>query len=140
MESSFTKRSVTAISTESMIRAAEHKAEELGIAIATAIVDESGILKAFRRMDGAPLMAVGVSHRKAITAVGFGIPTGEAWHEFIKDDPILSRGVFGIENFILLGGGMPIQVQGAVIGALGVAGGHYKQDEECARAALSILT
>ena len=39
----------------------------------------------------------------------------------------------------LLGGGMPIQIDGALVGAIGVSGGHYRQDEECAKAALGEL-
>ncbi len=139
MVSTFPKRSVTGTMAVAMATAAMNKAAEIGIGVAVTVVDESGVLKAFVRMDDAPLMAVGVSQRKATTAVGLGLPTGEAWHEFIKDDPILSQGVQGIEDFTLLGGGMPIQIDGALVGAIGVSGGHYRQDEECAKAALGEL-
>ncbi len=139
MNTTFEKHSIGNAATKVMLSAAEDRAEELGLAIATTIVDESGVLKAFSRMNGAPLMAVGVSQRKAITAVGLGLSTGESWHEFIKDDPILSNGVSGIPDFILLGGGLPILSNGSVVGAIGVSGGHYKQDEDCAKAALAIL-
>ena len=43
------------------------------------------------------------------------------------------------EDFILLGGGSPIYVDGALVGAIGVAGGHYSKDEACAQAALEAL-
>jgi len=122
-----------------MIMAAEAKANELGIGIATTIIDESGVLKAFSRMDNAPLIAVDASRKKAVTAAGFGIPSGESWYNFIKDDPILLNGAQNIQDFILLGGGLPILHDGQVIGAIGVSGGHYKQDESCAKAALDEL-
>jgi len=139
MNKTFEKQTIASAPALSMLEAAMKKAEELKIKVAVSVVDESGVLKAYARMDGAPLMAVGVSQRKALTAVGLGLPTGKSWHEFIKDDPILSQGVLGIPDFILLGGGSPIQVEGVLVGAIGVSGGHYKQDEECAAAALSLL-
>lgn len=122
-----------------MIAAAEREAAVLGLQVVTAIVDESGVLKAFSRMDGAPLVSVSAARKKALTAVGFGLPTGEAWHEFIKDDPILLIGAQQLDDFTLLGGGAPVRVAGALIGAIGVSGGHYRQDEACVRAALALL-
>lgn len=121
------------------VEGAQSKALELGMAIATTVVDHSGVVKLYSRMDGAPLVASDASYRKARTAVGFGMPTGKPWHDFIKDDPILNDGVGALEDFILLGGGSPIYVDGALVGAVGVAGGHYSKDEQCAQAALEAL-
>lgn len=135
----FHRASLTAAAATRMLDAAERQAVAQGLAIVTVIVDESGVLKALRRMDGAPLVAVGAAQKKALTAVGFGLPTGKAWHDFIKDDPILLHGAAQLPDFILLGGGLPITVEGAVVGAIGVSGGHYTADEACARAALAEL-
>ena len=135
----YTKPSITSALARALIDNAERKARELGMSITTVVVDESGVLKAYSRMDGAPLVAGGASQKKAQTAVGFGMPTGDAWHDFIKSDPILMNGAQQLDNFILLGGGMPIVVDGAMIGAIGVSGGHYQQDEQCAKAALAAL-
>lgn len=118
---------------------AQAKAAELGMAIAVTVVDHSGVEKLFVRMDGAPLVASDASFRKARTAVGFGLPTGKAWHDFIKDDPILSGGANSLQDFTLLGGGLPITVDGQIVGAVGVAGGHYSHDELCADAGLQVL-
>lgn len=139
MPATFERSSISITAATAMLDAAMTRAAEIGIGVAVTIVDDSGVPKAFARMDDAPLMAVDVSRRKAITAVGLGLPTGKAWHEFIRDDPILSQGVQGIEDFTLLGGGLPIAVDGAPVGAIGVSGGHYEQDEDCARAALDTL-
>ena len=139
MRPTVTKQSISAELAHAMIAAAEKKAAEIGLAIAVTVVDEGGVLKAFSRMDGAALVAVGASRKKALTAVGFGIPTGETWHNFIKDDPILLHGAQHLDDFILLGGGSPIVVDGALVGAIGVSGGHYHQDEICTRAALELL-
>lgn len=137
--STFGRSSISAAATARLLDAAEQEATEQGIAITTVIVDESGVLKALRRMDGAPLVSIGAAHKKALTAVGFGMPTGKPWHDFIKDDPILLQGAPSLPDFILLGGGFPITVDGAVVGAIGVSGGHYSVDEACARAALAVL-
>jgi len=136
---SFEKKSLTLETAFEMIFAANKKAAELQMNICVTIVDESGILKAYSRMDGAPLIAVDASRKKAITAVGFGIPTGDQWYNFIKDDPILREGAHNFNDFFLLGGGLPIVIEDVLCGAIGISGGHYKQDEECALAAIETL-
>lgn len=120
-------------------KGAQQRASELGMAIAVSVVDQSGVSKLFCRMDGAALVANEAAWKKARTAVGFGMPTGSAWHDFIKDDPILNAGAHELQDFILLGGGMPIYVGDVLVGAIGVAGGHYAKDEECAKAGLAAL-
>jgi uncharacterized protein GlcG (DUF336 family) len=67
------------------------------------------------------------------------MPTGESWFNFIKDDPILREGVHGFKDFMLMGGGLPIVSGNQVVGAIGISGGHYSQDLECAHAALGSL-
>ena len=135
----FNKSSITADLSKKMIEAAERKAEEIGFGISVTIVDESGVLKAFSRMDNALPISIDTSRKKAVTAVGMGMATGNDWYEFIKDDPILNEGAKQIKDFMLLGGGHAIIIEGEIIGAIGISGGHYKQDEECVKAALSIL-
>jgi uncharacterized protein GlcG (DUF336 family) len=104
-----------------------------------AVVDESGVLKAFSRMDGAALLSVQVSQDKAYTAVGFGMPT-HGWFDFIKNDPPLAAGApSGIDRLVIFGGGYPIMVDGTVVGAIGVSGGHYSQDQEVAEAGLGVV-
>lgn len=136
-QKTFAKHSISCSVAQRMISAAEQKARELGLHVVTAIVDESGILKAFSRMDGAPLVAVHVAIKKGVTAVGFGIPTGKSWHDFVKDDPIMVHGIQSIDQFTMFGGGFPIKIDGHLVGAIGVSGGHYSKDEECARAGLA---
>lgn len=115
------------------------KAIEINLRICVWIVDPSGNPVLFKRQDNSPLISIDTARKKAATAVGFGIPTGQSWHDFIKDDPILSGGVPQMKDFILLGGGAPIQVDGVMVGAIGISGGHYKQDEQCLNFALSFI-
>jgi uncharacterized protein GlcG (DUF336 family) len=139
MAATFDRPSVTAELARAMIEAAEQKAAEMGHAFVIAIVDDSGVLKAFSRMDGAALVSVQIAQDKAYTAVGFGLST-DGWHEFIKDDPPLAMGApAGIDRLIVFGGGYPIRVGDTVVGAIGVSGGHYTQDMEVAKAGLGVV-
>jgi uncharacterized protein GlcG (DUF336 family) len=128
------KTSVSASLATRVIGAAVKKAESLGKSFAIAVVDESGQLKAFHRMDGAPLIATQIAQDKAYTAVGFGMPS-HGWYDFIKDDGPLALGApSGIDRLVIFGGGFPILVGGAMVGAIGVSGGHYSEDMEVAEA------
>ena len=139
MSQVFEKASVSTESAHRMIAAAEAKAREIGVPMVIAVCDESGVLKAFSRMDGAALLSVQVAQDKAYTAIGFGLPT-EGWHDFIKDDPPLAAGaVGGIDRLVIFGGGYPIRDGDMVVGAIGVSGGHYTQDMEVAKAGLSAV-
>ena len=137
--STFVQRSVSAALARRLIEAGAGRGVELGKAFTIAIVDAGGVLKALERMDGAPLISVQIAQDKAYTAVGFGIPTA-AWHDFIKDDPPLAAGAAtGIDRLVIFGGGVPITVEGELVGGIGVSGGHYSEDSEVAEAALRAL-
>jgi uncharacterized protein GlcG (DUF336 family) len=131
---------ITSDAAHRVIAAAEAKASEIGVPMCIAIADTGGNLKAFSRMDGAALLSTQVAQDKAYTAVGFGMPT-HGWHDFIKDDaPLADGAVGGIKRLVIFGGGYPITVADAIVGAIGVSGGHYTQDQEVAEAGLAALT
>lgn len=138
MSQTFPKSSITLKLAKDLIARAEEEAAELKIHIATAVVDESGNLKCFSRMDGAPLLASRIAEQKAWTAVSFGIPTDQ-WYEFIKNDPPLLTGIPHVPSIIIFGGGYPIRIGDQVVGGIGVSGGHYTDDMKCAQAALALL-
>ena len=130
---------ITTDAAHRVIAAAEAKATEMGVPMCIAVADPGGNLKAFSRMDGAALLSTQVAQDKACTAVGFGMPT-HGWHDFIKDDAPLADGApTGIDRLVIFGGGYPITVDGTVVGAIGVSGGHYTQDQEVAEAGLAAL-
>jgi uncharacterized protein GlcG (DUF336 family) len=139
MAKTITKASITAEGAELVLKAAAAKAQAMGVPMVISIVDESGVLKAFNRMDGAPLLSVELATDKAYTAAAYGFPT-HGWFDFIKDDPPLLHGIIKTPRLIVFGGGFPIQVDGAVVGGIGVSGGHYTQDMEVAEAGLAALT
>ena len=137
MAHTYEKLSITAELAGEMISAAAKKATEIGVPMVIAIVDESGVLKAFHRMDGAALLSVDIAQNKAYTAVSFGMAT-DAWFEFIKNDPPLNTGIVHTPRLVVFGGGYPIVVDGKVIGGIGCSGGHYSQDMVCAQAGLEV--
>lgn len=136
----FMKASVPLALAQHLIERATARAMELGIQVSVVIVDESGVLKAFARMDGAPLVSVEVARKKALTAVGFQLPTGQPWLDFSAGDIILEKGLQYLPDFVLFSGGHPIRLADQSAGAIGVSGSHYAQDDECAKAALSVLS
>ena len=138
MQISTTRQTISAAAAQRLIDGAETKAREIGVPMVIAVCDESGVLKAFRRMDGAALLSVEIAQDKAYTAISFGMATHD-WFEFIKNDPPLLHGIVKTPRLTVFGGGYPIKDGDAVIGGLGVSGGHYTQDMEVAQAGLAAL-
>lgn len=135
MAQTYDKRSITIDTASRMLTAGIQKASEIGVPVAIAVCDESGVLKAFSRMDGAALLAVRLAQQKAWASISFGMPT-HRYHEFIKDDPPLLVGLPQQKDFVVFGGGYPIKFDGQMVGAIGVSGGHYSHDQKVAEAAL----
>jgi len=133
-----TVRRITDSLAVAMLERAVAKAKELGVAVNIAITDEAGHLKAFRRMDGAPLLSIGIAQRKAYRAAAFRMPTGD-WYDLIKDNPRLLHGIPHTPDLTIFGGGFPIEVDGEVIGAIGVSGASEDEDEAIGRAALEVV-
>jgi uncharacterized protein GlcG (DUF336 family) len=122
-----------------LLSAAEDEAAAIDQPIAIAVVDESGVLKAFARMDGAPLLTVQLAQDKAYTAAGFGLTTGE-WRDMLASDSALAVAApAAIDRLAAIGGGAPISIDGVVVGGIGVSGGTPDQDADVASAALSVL-
>jgi uncharacterized protein GlcG (DUF336 family) len=122
-----------------MVDKAVAKARELGVSENVAILDDGGNLKAFSRMDGAPIPTIEMAQNKAYTAL-LGVSTQDFFN-FIKGDPSLLAGVPTLSRVAAWGGGFPIKVDGEVVGAIGVSGAPTVQnDVDCARAALALVS
>ena len=132
------KHSIDAEMAGKAVAEAAKKSVELKLKMCIAVADEAGDLKAFLRMDGAPKLSIGIAQDKAYTAASYSMPT-HAWFEFIKDDPPLLYGITHTPRLTVFGGGFPIVIKGEMVGAIGLSGGHYTQDMECARAALAAI-
>lgn len=121
-----------------IINKAEEKAKELGVKVCIAVVDDGGNLIEFRRMTGAPILSIGIAQNKAYTAIAFGLPTGK-WYELIKDEPALLHGIVHTPRLVIFAGGVPIKIDGQIVGGIGVSGATSKQDEEIAVAGISVV-
>ena len=135
----FQKSSITIETAERIIKAAEAKAQDLGIPMCIAVCDEDGVLKAFRRMDGAPLLSVQIAQDKAFTAISFGGMASHEWYDFIKNDPPLLHGIVKTDRLVVFGGGYAIKAGAEIIGGIGVSGAHYSDDMKVALAGLEAL-
>src|ERR1700730_660324 len=132
------KHSISAELAQRMVDAAVAKAKELGVTENVAILDDGGNLKAFRRMDGAPILSIEMAQNKAYTAL-FGVSTQDFFN-FIQGDPSLLSGIPTLARVAAWGGGIPIKVNGEVVGAIGLSGAPTVQnDVDCARAALAVV-
>ena len=138
MALTLTKTTISCDAAGALLDHAETAAKALGVPMCIAICDEGGVLKAFRRMDGAALLSVDIAQDKAFTAVSFGMPS-HAWYDFIKDDGPLLHGIVKTPRLVVFGGGYPVTIDGAIVGGIGVSGGHYEQDMKVAEAALAGL-
>jgi uncharacterized protein GlcG (DUF336 family) len=133
------KHSISAELAQKMLAVAVAKARELGVSENVAILDDGGNLKAFSRMDGAPILSIEIAQNKAYTAL-FGVPTQDFFN-FIQGDPSLLAGIPTLARVAAWGGGFPIKVDGEIVGAIGLSGAPtVKNDIDCARAALALVS
>ena len=121
-----------------LVDAALARAQAIGVPMSVVVVDESGVLKAFARMDGNSQASVQLVQSKAFTANAFRAPT----HVLAANnaaDPTRVASIAAELNMTLLAGGYPIAAGGVVVGGIGVGGGSPQQDMEVAEAALTVL-
>ncbi|KAL2012967.1 hypothetical protein VTN00DRAFT_492 [Thermoascus crustaceus] len=115
------------------------KAESLGVPMNIAIVDATLYLLHFSRMPGAKLTSIDIAINKAFTAAGHKVPT----HVY-KENVWPGGPAYGINNsnggrFMVIGGGVPIVVDGEVVGAIGCSTGTPDQDRQVAQAGVDAV-
>ena len=124
---------ITLSQAHEILQAAVKKAEEIGTAMDIAIVDSGANLKAFLRMDNAWLGSIDIAIKKAKTARFFDMPTGEIGKLSQPGEPL-----YNIEHsndgLISFPGGLPLVMNGEVIGAIGVSGSSVENDHAVAEA------
>lgn len=124
---------------EQAIIAARAKAKEMGIAMAIAVVNDSGILTAFIRMDNSELVAVPLAEDKAYTALINRISTLELGEQCQPGAPLYGLQANLGGRMVIFPGGVPIWKDGTLIGAVGASGGAVEQDHACALAGVLAL-
>lgn len=117
-----------------LLQAGMQKAKEIGVPECISIVDTGGQLLAYARMDGAFALSMETSLMKAMTAASYGVPTGG-----IEAGIDLKLAIATHGKRINLPGGLPIIVDGHVVGGIGVGSGTGAQDRTVAEAALGAL-
>jgi glc operon protein GlcG len=120
-----------------MADAAEHKAGELNIKIAIAIMDNHGNLKYFRRMDGNGFISVRMAPLKALTSASMPLSTKDL---AARNETLANLSYLGIPGIALLEGGLPIITQdGEHIGSIGISGATPELDGVCGQAGIDAI-
>ena len=117
------------------LRASIAEAKKNGWNVAAAIVDTGGDLVFFERMDNAQVASTVVSQEKARTAVRFTRPS-KAFEDALVGG---RQAILSLPGVTPLEGGVPLVVEGKIVGAIGVSGATSPQDGQCALAAAETL-
>jgi len=121
------------------IAAVEVFGHEIGVPFSTAVVDSGDQLVAFARMDGADLVTIGLARDKAFSALMNRMPTADL-------APLVQPGAefYGFDalaggRMVVFGGGAPVELEGILVGAVGVSGGSSAEDQQAADAAVGAI-
>ena len=122
-----------------MIAAAQSEARAMRVAMSVAVVDSGGQLVAFERMDAADLVTITLARDKAWTALANRMPTGDL-------APLVQPGAefYGYDSvdggrMIVFAGGLPVEIGGVLVGAVGVSGGSSAEDQRTVEAAVAAV-
>jgi uncharacterized protein GlcG (DUF336 family) len=122
-----------------IMAAATRRSAALGIPMDIAVVDDGGHLIAFNRMDGAKLSSIDIAISKAWTAACARRPTHDYAEIAGPGKPAFGIHVSNHGRFMIVGGGLPIVLDGHVVGGIGCSSGTIQQDREVAGAGIQAL-
>ncbi|MGD9705765.1 MAG: heme-binding protein [Acidimicrobiia bacterium] len=113
-------------------------AKELGVGSVVCVSDAAGYPIVIKRPDNGKVTSVEIAINKAFTAACHKRPT----HTYTNAQP--GQEAFGIMNmhggrFSIFVGGWPIEVNGEVVGGIGISGGHTKEDIACCKSGITAL-
>ncbi len=118
---------------------ARDEAVRLGVSVVIHVCDPGGHPIALSRMDSSPTFSIEIARKKAWTSAASGATTAALAAQFLGE-PGLLHGVAGnVDDLITVGGGVPVLVDGAIAGAIGVSGATEEQDHQIASAAVTHL-
>jgi glc operon protein GlcG len=120
---------------KTMVAASEAKAKELNVGVTICIVDESGNLLFLEKGDGASLNTLQFAQKKARDAAAYGSPSKEA-ADSVKKGNVQD---LAFPNFFPNQGGLPIKVDGQLVGGIAASGAKSEVDEQIAQAGLDAL-
>lgn len=131
----YSTRMISLEGAKKMALAAEQEAERNGWNVAIAVVDGSGELILLHRRDGTQLASMSIATGKARTAVRFKRPT-----KTLEDAVASGRtALLSVEGITPMEGGIPVIVDGQLLGAIGVSGVLSAQDAQVAQAGIDAL-
>jgi glc operon protein GlcG len=121
------------------IEAIEAEAHRRGKPVTIAVADAHGELIALLRLDGAPLASVVIATSKAWTAARERRPTYEIGQRSRHPETGFDLANYGDPGYVGWGGGLPVRVNGAVVGAVAVSGLTQQEDIELAQVGVDAL-
>lgn len=132
-------RSVDRTAARVGIERAVETAVALGCRTCIAVIDVAGNLVSYDRMDGAPFNSAQHAQDKAVSSAGNGVATHEMW-AYVADSPQLNLGILKVQGLSVLDGGVPIHIEGELVGAVGVSGScGMAEDRAIAEAAVAAI-
>jgi glc operon protein GlcG len=129
------KKTVSLALAKKMATAAEAEALKNNWNMVITVIDDGGNLVYLGRMDGAQLGSIEVSEGKAHTALAFRRPS-KAFQDLVDQN---QAHLVTLPHITAVQGGLPITLDGKVVGAIGVSGGSSAQDEQCAQAGINAI-
>jgi glc operon protein GlcG len=129
------KKYLNLAAVKTMVAASESKAKELNVSVTICIVDESGNLLFLEKGDTASLNTLQFAQKKARDAAAYGSPSREA-AESVKKGNVEA---LAFPDFFPNQGGLPIKVDGQLIGGISASGAKSEIDEQIAQAGLDAL-
>jgi uncharacterized protein GlcG (DUF336 family) len=130
---------ITLAQAQALVETAMKKATEIDTLMNIAVVDAGGNLKAFARMDGAWLGSIDISVRKARTARFFDMNSGDVGALSQPGGPLYNIEVSN-GGLITFPGGIPVRLNGEIVGEIGVSGSSVENDHTVADAGANALS
>lgn len=123
-----------------LLSAARNAATAAGVPMSFAVMDPSGHLLAFARMDGAPWISADVAQGKAWTSAAYGAPS-DAQKQKMAPMPNFATALTAMTHgrYTPQTGAVPVFRDGALLGAIGGSGGTGEQDEAACTAAVESM-
>lgn len=132
-----TLRRLDADEAQILIEGAAAKARDMGVPMCIAVTDESGHLIKFERMNGGKISSIAIAIDKAATGAIARKGTHEYGQLCVPGSPTFGIHITNGGHFSIIGGGLPVFVDGEIVGGIGVSSGTAEQDRICAEAAIA---
>jgi uncharacterized protein GlcG (DUF336 family) len=123
---------ITLQNAQAVVEAARDRAQQIGVPMNIAVVDEGNNLMACARMEGAWLGSIDIAQGKAYTARAFDMSTRDLAPLCQPGQPLFGIQASNQGHLVIFPGGIPLQENGTVVGAVGVSGGSVDQDQDVA--------